>query len=65
MVASHGVDKTPHAVCLVFENLKVARGRKRVKLWVEIKHLRFIFVCLVNPHPPAEEVATHSTEKLV
>lgn len=52
-------------MCLVFENLKVARGRKRVKLRVEIKHLRFIFVCLVNPHPPAEEVATHSTEKLV
>lgn len=35
-------------MCLVFENLKVARGRKRVKLWVEIKHLRFIFVCLVT-----------------
>lgn len=45
MVALHGVDKTPHAVCLVFETSKWREGRVRAK----DQPIRLIFVCRVKP----------------
>lgn len=46
-------------------NIKVAGGKRTCKVVVLIKHLRFIFVCLVNLYLLVEETMIWSTEKIV